>query len=60
MWAGWDLKLWISASTDGLEWDAPRLVTVSVDGTKAWYPTLISWDGNEIGGSETALYYAGE
>ncbi|KAI9005600.1 hypothetical protein DFJ74DRAFT_773874 [Hyaloraphidium curvatum] len=58
VWHGWDLKLYVSASDDCLSWDAPRLLTTSVDGSRAWYPTVISWEGNDVAGGESYLYYA--
>lgn len=54
----WDNALHITASSDFINWDGDRVLAGSVDGTRAWYPTVMSDAGNNIGGANMNLYYA--
>lgn len=60
VWHGWDGKIYLSMSIDGLRWDDPQLVAEpSVGYTRAWYPTLIDPEhGTEMLGENVFLYYA--
>lgn len=58
VYSGWDYKLHISASHDGIQWDQVRTLTGSVDWTRAWYPTLMSDNGPYISFKDVAIYYA--
>jgi hypothetical protein len=58
IYSGWDFQLHISASYDGITWDGVRTLTGSVDGSRAWYPTLMSDFGPYISFKDTTLYYA--
>ncbi len=60
VWGGWDpLHIFISSSTDLLEWSTP-LDIVAPEGSaiRAWYPTIISDQGDTVAGKSATLYYA--
>ncbi len=58
VYGGWDNCTHITASTDLLAWDAPRLLVRSRQDGRAWYPTIASGHGDLLAGQEAHLYYA--
>ena len=59
VYGGWDNKAYISASPNLINWDRPGiLVTPSAGSLKAWYPTIISDNGDLTAGKTAKLYYA--
>lgn len=55
----WDNMLHISASDDGIHWESVRTLTGSMDGTRAWYSSVVSPEGASFwGGNYFRLYYA--
>lgn len=59
VWHGWDNKLYISSSVDTMNWDTPRVLATSVNGYRAWYPTIICPEGGSLWGGQTCrLYYS--
>jgi hypothetical protein len=63
LWNGWDNRMYISASEDVADpdgWETPRLVARSVDGTKAWHPTVVCQGGGSAWCPTNTgkLYYA--
>ncbi|SMD32817.1 Por secretion system C-terminal sorting domain-containing protein [Reichenbachiella faecimaris] len=53
-WHGWDEKLYISASDDGITWENARLLIDA--GSRTWYPVIIGANSAE-GGQTVTLYY---
>src|SRR4051794_33818465 len=56
---GWDNCLHVSASADGISYDGVRTLTCSMDGTRAWYPNIVSPEGSSYWGRQyVRLYHA--
>ena len=61
VWHGWDGNIYLSASSDAVHWERPRLVTEPSAGyDRAWYPTLIDEQGGDRIGDETVRLYHAE
>ncbi|KAI9006430.1 hypothetical protein DFJ74DRAFT_690771 [Hyaloraphidium curvatum] len=58
VYGAWDYGLHISASFDGVTWDPVRYLVGSVDGSRAWYPTLSSEYGPYLSFQQVSLYHA--
>lgn len=63
VWNGWDNALYISGNPDMMNpdgWEAPKEVTKSADGSKAWHATVVSAKGGSAwcDGPDARLYYA--
>ncbi|KAI9023439.1 hypothetical protein DFJ74DRAFT_768045 [Hyaloraphidium curvatum] len=56
---GWDNCLHVSGSDDGIHWEGVRTLTCSMDGSRAWYPNIVSPEGGSYwGGQWMKLYHA--
>lgn len=58
VYGGWDGSIYISSSTDMLNWDLPEVLVISDQDGRAWYPTVISDMGDTLAGKSARLYYA--
>jgi hypothetical protein len=59
IYGGWDGSLYITSSADLIRWAVPRvLVRPEQKGGHAWYPTIISAQGDTTAGESAYLYYA--
>lgn len=58
VWHGWSpANIYISVSANGINWDTPKMIIVSEQGGKAWYPTIIGVTDVEAG-RVAKIYYA--
>ena len=58
VWHGWNPgNIYISVSTDGIDWDTPQSIIVSELGGRAWYPTIIG-STDLVAGKVAKIYYA--
>ena len=58
VWHGWSpTNIYISVSSDGINWDTPQSIIVSDIGGRAWYPTIIGTTDVETG-QVAKIYYA--
>ena len=58
VWHGWSpANIYISVSTNGINWDTPKMIIVSEQGGRAWYPTIIGVTDVEAG-QVAKIYYA--
>jgi hypothetical protein len=54
---GWERRvIYMSASTDGINWERPVAITDDNDGN-VWYPNLIGENGDTEGGKSIRMYY---
>lgn len=53
----WEHRICISQSEDGIHWSSPQQILGS-DEHPAWYPNLISEEGDTIGGQTVNLYFS--
>ena len=58
VYGGWDGSLYIASSPNLLEWSAPQVLVRPVQGGRAWYPTILSEEGDTRAGQSARLYYA--
>jgi hypothetical protein len=57
-WHGWDGQLWISSSSDLMDWTPPKiLLKKPTPFAKVWYPTLVGIS-DKSGGESIQLLYA--
>jgi hypothetical protein len=57
-WHGWGGDLWISSSTNLMDWSPPKILLKKPPGkAKAWYPTLVG-TSDKVGGERLRLLYA--
>lgn len=54
---GWNNKIYITTSKDGIDWDVPQSIISSALGGKAWYPTIIG-ETDVKAGEKAKIYYA--
>lgn len=52
----WGGDIYLSLSTDGIDWSAPILILT--ESIKPLYPNLISEEGDVVGGKKVRLYYS--
>ena len=58
VWHGWNpTNIYVSVSSDGINWDTPKSIIVSEIGGRAWYPTIIG-DTDVQAGQVAKIYYA--
>jgi len=58
VWHGWSpANIYISVSANGINWDTPKMIIVSEQGGRAWYPTIIGVTDVEAG-NVAKIYYA--
>ncbi|KAI9004994.1 hypothetical protein DFJ74DRAFT_712878 [Hyaloraphidium curvatum] len=60
VWHGWNFRLYISASDDGLNWESPRLLATSINNSRAWYPTVVCATGGSLWGAQWCRLYYGD
>jgi hypothetical protein len=58
VYGGWDGAAYISASPNLLDWQAPQVLVRSTQQGRAWYPTILSDQGDLSAGQSARLYYA--
>jgi hypothetical protein len=58
VYGGWDGVIYLSSSTDLINWDIPQALVTSDQGGRAWYPTIIGDSGDTVAGQNSRLYYA--
>jgi hypothetical protein len=58
VYGGWDEVIYISSSTDLLNWDTPQMIIISDQGGRAWYPTIMGDRGDLRAGQTARIYYA--
>lgn len=57
VYATWTHRICICQSSDGINWGSPKEVLGS-DEHPAWYPNLISEEGDTVGGQEVQMYFS--
>lgn len=58
VWHGWSpAQIYISVSSNGINWDTPKSIIVSELGGRAWYPTIIGIT-DVVAGQVAKIYYA--
>ena len=57
VYASWTKHIYISISEDGLVWTKPERIVGSSD-EPAWYPNLISEQGDLVGGEKVYIYFS--
>lgn len=59
VYGGWDGTIYLSSSADLVTWSLPRFVVgPATPGGHAWYPTIISNNGDTSARNHPRLYYA--
>jgi len=58
VWHSWQsLSIYFSTSSNGIDWDPPRILEPASGVRRAWYPTIIG-DSDTRAGKVARLYYA--
>ena len=57
VYASWGHYIYISYSDDAITWSIPKKI-VGTGSEPAWYPNMISEDGDLIGGKTVKMYYS--
>lgn len=57
VYASWGHYVYVSYSDDGITWSIPKKV-IGKGTEPAWYPNMISEDGDLVGGKTVKLYYS--
>ena len=58
VWHGWaPTNIYVSVSSNGINWDTPKSIILSAIAGRAWYPTIIG--GTDVEAGHVAkIYYA--
>lgn len=56
-YASWGKQIYISQSSDAINWSTPVAI-LGTSGSPAWYPNMISEEGDAEGGKEVQLYFS--
>lgn len=57
VYGSWTKRIYMSFSEDGIVWSAPEKIMGGTD-QPAWYPNLISEDGDLKGGEVVKMYWS--